>query len=199
MPPVYVPAFMPPCIDRLLSEVPWEQRTTTRSECFMAPGPPYPYTYGQGRGVRTYMSIPMSDLVGDILARVNDWLAQRDVAHGLLGWGPMTGCFLNRYDHDRQHLGWHADNFDGMDHTRCVAVVSFGEPRPIWWRTNPPARPENWATLPSDPAIPVESQVLENGSLFLMPPGMQHTHEHRIPKGSRSMGPRVSLTFRAFK
>lgn len=189
--PVYVPAFSSPRIDRLLSEVPWEQRTTTRSECFMAPGPPYPYTYGQGRGVRTYTSIPMSDLIADIMGAVNEWLAQRDVAHGLLGWGPMTGCFLNRYDHDRQHLGWHADNFVGMDHTRCVAVVSFGEPREIWWRPNP--EPGKLV------AFPVQSQLLANGSLFLMPPGMQHTHEHRIPKGSRSMGPRVSLTFRAFK
>lgn len=188
MDPVYVPSFAPAdkSLTRLLTDVPWEQRTTARSECFMTPGPPYTYTYGQGRGVRTYTSIPMSSLVEGILDEVNCWLA----AQGL-GWGPMTGCFLNRYDHDRQHLGWHADNFVGMDHTKCVAVVSFGEPREIWWRPNP--EPGKLV------AFPVLSQRLANGSLFLMPPGMQHTHEHRIPKGTRAMGPRVSLTFRAFK
>ncbi len=40
--------------------------------------------------------------------------------------------------------------------------------------------------------------IVEPGSLFIMPPGMQHTHEHRIPKGDRAMGGRISLTFRRF-
>lgn len=185
MEPIYTPAFSPDHTEakRLLAYTPWERRTDARSECFMAPGEPVPYTYGRDRGVRTYHSIPMTERVAEIMRHLNIRLERTQP-----GWGPMTGCFLNRYDHEREHLGWHADDFVGMDHSKCVAVVSFGAHREIWWR-------ENGAT---GEVPPENRQLLEDGSLFIMPPGMQHTHQHRIPKGGRQMGPRVSLTFRAF-
>jgi alkylated DNA repair dioxygenase AlkB len=188
MRPVYVEGINEPnlhaaALERLLKEVPWERRTNTRTECFMAPGDPYPYTYGKGRGVRTYMSIPISPLVAGLMDEVNEWLAKEYPT-----WGPMTGCFLNRYDHDREHLGWHADDFVGMDHTKAVVVRSYGQAREIWWREN-----GTNGEVPDDC-----KQLLKSGSTFVMPPGMQHTHQHRIPKGSAAMTPRVSLTFRAF-
>lgn len=150
----------------------------------MAPGDPYLYTYGSGRGIREYTSILMSDFVDEMMCRVNLFLA------GVYpSWGSMTGCFLNRYGDDHDHLGWHADDFAGMDHSRAVVSVSFGEPREIWWRP-----------FGASGEVPPEcKQLLGDGSMFVMPPGMQHTHQHRIPKGSRKMGPRVSLTFRAFR
>jgi alkylated DNA repair dioxygenase AlkB len=179
--PAYGPGFATqPGITRLLAEVPWIRVTETRAECFMAHGP-VSYTYGQGRGVRTYTAVPFAAGVRECMAEVNAYLA-------MFPWGPMTGCFLNRYDHQHDHLGWHADDFRGMDHSRPVVVVSFGEPREIWWRLNgvqgevPPER----------------RQRLGDGSIFVMPPGFQQAYQHRIPKGDRAMGPRVSLTFRAF-
>lgn len=184
MTPLYVPNFLPDlACETFLTDLPWEVRTDTRSECFLAPGPPYPYTYGKGRWARTYYSVPMPTIVTSVMATVNQWLA-----HHHPSWGPMTGCFANRYDHDRQHLGWHADDFAGMDHTRCVAVVSFGEARELWWR---PKGTKGEVPL-------ANRQLLGHGSLLLMPPGMQHEDEHRIPKGSCVMGARVSLTLRAF-
>lgn len=166
-----------------LTEIPWVDRTETRSECFMAYGDPYPYTYGQGRGVRTYNSIPMTPLVGFVMEGLNRWLQDN-----ISSYGPMTGCFLNRYLNHLQHLGWHADDFAGMDHSKCVAVISLGVTREIWWRD-----------IGDKGEVPPDCrQALEHGSLFIMPPGMQHVKQHRIPKGSREMGPRISLTFRAF-
>lgn len=185
MTPAYVPDLWPVTgsLERLLTEVPWETHTETRRECFMAPGEPYVYTYGSGRGERQYTSIPMSDFVAEIMAAVNARLAS-----DFPGWGPMTGCFLNRYDDGAMHLGWHADDFAGMRHDRAIISVSFGEARDIWWRP-----------FGATGVVPPECrQVLASGSMFVMPPGMQHTHQHRIPKGDRVMGPRVSLTFRAF-
>ncbi len=184
--PLYFPDFAPEdrSLDRLLATTPWEIRTEARQECFMAPDGPYVYTYGSGSGVRSYNSVPISTHVAEILGAVNGALAL-DLPPG---WGPMTGCFLNRYDDDHCQLGWHADDFVGMDHTRAVVVVSFGEPRDLWWR------PFGFTgEIP-----PEQRQRLDSGSMFVMPPGMQHSHQHRIPKGSRRMGPRVSLTFRAF-
>lgn len=42
-------------------------------------------------------------------------------------------------------------------------------------------------------------QKLADGSLFVMPAGMQDTHKHRIPRNDRPCGPRISLTFRCWK
>lgn len=165
----------------LIMNTPWLSRTEARRECFQSAGGGVSYTYGKGRGVRTYTSIPYTDLVEEVLGQVN--LLMDD-----LGFGRMNGCFLNFYQHDRQHLGWHADDFLEMDHTAPVVSVSFGVAREIWWRK-----------FGEKGVVPAECRkLLESGSAFVMPPGMQHTHQHRIPKGSCTMGARVSMTFRRF-
>lgn len=168
-------------IQRLLTEVTWIRVTETRQEAFMS-DPIMSYTYGSGPGERTYTSTLYVDLVLEVQERINAFLASE------FGWGDLNGCFLNRYDDARQHLGWHADNFVGMDHDQPIAVVSFGQPREIWWREN-----GQKGVIPDD-----QRQMLGNGSLFIMKPGMQNTHEHRIPKGGHEMDPRVSLTYRRF-
>lgn len=184
MTPLYVPGYTEfPGLHRLLTLVPWLRVTETRSECFMADAsPPLSYTYGKGIGERTYTSTPFAAGVREAMEVLNVELAGR-------GWGPVNVCFLNRYDNEREHLGWHADDHAGTDHSRPIAVVSFGEPREIWWR--PTGRP---GEVPPDCR-----QLLGDGSLFVMPPGFQDAYQHRIPKGGRPMGPRVSLTFRAFR
>ena len=48
----------------------------------------------------------------------------------------------------------------------------------------------------TDPNI--EKLLLGHGSAAIMAPGMQDTHEHRIPKSSRQCGVRISLTFRGY-
>ena len=184
MTPIYIPGEVDASesfTEALLEDTPWLDRTEARGECFMSKGGGISYTYGQGRGVRTYTSCDYTFAVETVLSHVN-------VLMDKYGWGHMNGCFLNLYRHDRQHLGWHADDFRKMDHSCPVVVVSFGEPREIWWRKKGERG-----------AVPAGNrQLLEPGSVFIMPPGMQFTHEHRIPKGSRNMGPRVSMTFRRF-
>jgi alkylated DNA repair dioxygenase AlkB len=188
MNPLYIPNFtgliaLGEHFQTWMGSVPWLDVTSARLECFMSKGGGVSYTYGEGRGVRTYTSIPDTWEVDLLQQQVNDFILRH------YGWGPMNGCFLNRYDDHRRALGWHADDFRKMDHTRPIAVVSLGQAREIWWRPN-----GERGIVPE-----AQRQLLEHGSLFLMPPGMQHTHEHRIPKGSHEMSPRVSLTFRAFK
>lgn len=98
-------------------------------------------------------------------------------------------CFLNRYEHERNGLGWHSDDSPDTSDAHPISVVSFGEPREIWWR-----RIGEKGTVPES-----NRKLLEPGSLFVMPPGFQSAFEHRIPKGAHSMGARVSLTFRHMK
>lgn len=79
-----------------------------------------------------------------------------------------------------------------MDDDRPIAIVSLGVEREIWFRsilgTN------------SKPSYgEIEKVILQHGSLCLMSPGMQDTHQHRIPKASFQCGERISLTYRGYK
>jgi alkylated DNA repair dioxygenase AlkB len=83
-------------------------------------------------------------------------------------------------------------------------------PRSEYWTASPP-RPYTYGrgagrrTYMSQPTMwpierckPPSRQMLQNGSLFLMPAGFQQTYQHKIPKaGFTPCGPRISLTFRA--
>lgn len=181
MEPTYVPNYTrTPGISRLLQEVSWLDAVAARSEAIMSDSD-RSYTYGKGRGERTYVASPFVAGVGEEMANLNVYLEQ-------IGYGPVNVCFLNRYIDQKQQLGWHADDHKGTDHTRPIVVLSFGQPREIWWRKN--------AQVGEVPVI--HKRLLEDGSLFLMSPGFQAECQHRIPKGDRIMGPRVSLTFRAF-
>lgn len=274
MTPLYLPDLCDPDGDTcevIDSDTPWLREAETRSECFMSPLAPLSYTYGTGRGVRTYTSVPMTPIVTALMPYVNLKLAEHDM-------GPVNVCFLNKYEGERQHLGWHSDNHPGTDHTRPIVSVSFGHPREIWWRATPcehcggsgllvaaneadtkgqgstfaKRTPEQiasyqpgtvlsyygqgdvyFATKQGDDTWHVEGiwgdiakflpgtitamesllcptckgskahldihrQLLGSGSMFVMPPGMQQGWQHRIPKGDRRMGTRISLTFRAF-
>lgn len=160
--------------DNLFAEIPWVSRTEARDECFQSEQP-MDYTYGSGRGVRTYTSIPWTPSVRQVLDALN---AEPP--------GLFNVCFLNLYNDKKQHLGWHADDSPSMDHEHPIAVVSFGEAREIWWR-----RKGSKGVVPDD-----QRQLLGHGSVFLMPAGMQRDWEHRIPKHDREAEPRVSMTFR---
>jgi len=178
MKPIYIANYINKelLLEAINDTTTWENRTDARSECFMS-SPIRSYTYGSGRGIRTYTSIEPSAIVAALLEYLN-----KDKNYS------FNACFLNRYDTQFQQLGWHADDSPGQDDSHPIAVISFGEEREIWWRENGQSGviPEN------------QRQKLGNGSLFIMPGGMQQTHQHRIPEGSKEMGRRISLTFRKF-
>lgn len=132
-----------------------------------------PYTYGKGEFARTYQ--PQTE----VNAIINIWwVVERKLA------ADFDICFLNGYEDSSDQLGWHSDDSPEMDDTRPIAIVSLGAERDIMFRKKDSKE--------------VERLKLENGSLCLMQPGMQDTHQHRIPKAGFECGPRVSLTFRGF-
>lgn len=208
MTPFYYPNRFDVLVNYFLENVTWLNVTDARRECFMALPPkdhvvdcrdrgswpphndcdcftkPMEYTYGSGRGVRTYTSTEFDPTVRAIMDHLNSTVKLADGS----GYCRFNVCFLNRYDDQGQHLGWHADDSPGMNHKHPIAVISFGEEREIWWRKN-----GDTGVVPAS-----QRQKLGSGSLFIMPEGFQLTHQHRIPKGDRSMKPRVSLTFREY-
>jgi alkylated DNA repair dioxygenase AlkB len=184
------------------AQIEWVQRgNTPRREAFYCKFPT-DYFYGDpvyGRSYAANTDIP------DLLFHL--WhVLERD--HGV----QYEACFLNKYEHAREHLGWHADDSDSIDDSRPIAVISFGAERELWFRKNPTkcyacngsGHYDHNGSPPCgacggtgrEPSGEVEKLLLETGSLALMLPGMQDTHQHRIPKAGFECGTRISLTFR---
>lgn len=163
-------------LDQLRNEVPWWKRTDTRLEYFMADNK-LSYSYGSGNGIREYFSEPYHKVVKELQNQLNEEFGTN-----------YNVCFLNRYDDQKMHLGWHADDSPKVDMNHPIAVISVGAEREIWVRLN------GFAGV-----IPKENRyLLKNNSLFVMPSGFQGTHQHRIPKCDRACGCRISLTFRKY-
>lgn len=132
------------------------------------------YTYGQKDYARVYEVQPYHPMI----TYLRDLLEQHTKQK-------FEVCFLNCYRDGKDQLGWHADDSPEMDDERPIGIISLGAEREIWFRQNTGGEP---AKL-----------LLENGSLCLMQPGMQDTHQHRIPKSHLAVcGPRISLTFRGY-
>lgn len=162
----------------LWDELAWQRRESTPRYEYYWNRYEVPYAYGSGGFSRSYESQPSHPLIDDIRLKLA----------GMLGF-EFDVCFLNGYKDQRDHLGYHADDSPEMDDNKPIAIISLGAEREIWFRDN------NWETMVTDHTDQV---LLQNGSLCLMLPGMQDTHQHRIPKAGRTVGKRISLTFRGY-
>ncbi len=170
-------------VEDLISSLRWEQHTPTRMEVFYAETEGKAYTYGENRGRRTYYSKQVVPPIDAAMVAASALFAE---GHPHLMPPQFDWCFCNLYHDETNHLGWHSDDSEDIDPDSPIAIISFGQPRELWWR------PKGFTG-----GIPDEWKVeLANGSILYMPPRFQQTHEHRIPKGGRRMTPRVSLTLR---
>lgn len=134
-----------------------------------------PYTYGQKEYARTYEPQPYHPLITMMREQLEDLTGHK-----------FEVCFLNGYRDGKDQLGWHADDSPEMDDARPIGIISLGAEREIWFRGN-------------DRKDDVAKLKLASGSLCLMDPGMQDTHQHRIPKSPvQNCPPRISLTFRGY-
>jgi alkylated DNA repair dioxygenase AlkB len=98
----------------------------------------------------------------------------------------FNSVLLNYYRDGNDSVAWHSDKEDILGRNPVIASVSFGQVRSFDIR-NKTDHQEHY------------SVKLEHGSFLLMKAGLQESWEHRIAKSTRSMGPRVNLTFRVVK
>lgn len=154
----------------------WETKRTARHEYFMSDNL-IKYSYGNRIGAEEYTSKPMTGMVGNLMNLINVNLKSN-----------LNACFLNKYDDEKQHLGYHKDSFPNCPDSEPIAVVSFGAEREIWLKNQ-----EDKGNIPDDQKI-----LLNRGSLFVMPAGFQEKFFHKIPKNPQPCGWRISLTFRCF-
>ena len=104
---------------------------------------------------------------------------------------PLAGIkfdsvLLNYYRDGNDSVSWHTDNDGIPGRNRIVGSVSFGQERNFDIRNK------------EDHNIKY-SIKLANGSYLLMKDGFQEGWQHRIAKSTKSMKPRINLTFRLMK
>lgn len=131
-----------------------------------------PYTYGSGRGVRTYQAQFYHPLLKAHRQQLEDFTNTS-----------FEVLFLNGYEDGRDHLGNHSDKSDPK---KPIAIITLGAERDILFTRKDQV---------DDKSKRVRLK-LESGSLCLMLPGMQEDWYHQIPKAGYICGPRVSETFR---
>jgi alkylated DNA repair dioxygenase AlkB len=95
----------------------------------------------------------------------------------------FTSVLLNYYRNGNDSVSWHRDNEKVLRVNPVIASVSFGAARTFKFRH-------------VDDYSLVRTVELTNGMYVLMKGETQHKWEHTIPKTSRVVEPRVSLTFR---
>lgn len=179
MKPIYIPSYIEDkdtIFNHLLNDLEWLQMTEARKEYFMS-NETIAYTYGSGIAARTYTSSPFSEPIKKMMEKLNaDYNSDYNV------------CFLNRYDTQKNQLGWHADDSPEMNTKHDICVISFGAEREIWTKDK-----SFKGEIPKD-----DRYLLQNGSLFIMPAGFQENHFHKIPRCDKACGIRISLTFRNY-
>lgn len=94
-----------------------------------------------------------------------------------------TSVLLNYYRDGKDSVAWHSDSESWLDDSPVISSVSLGEERPFEFRRKADHRSRY-------------RLVLANGSLLVMQGPLQRDWEHRIPKSSLPMIPRINLTFR---
>ncbi len=129
-----------------------------------------PYNYAQ----LSYPAVPMHTALMPVAAKLAAELGIE-----------FNNCLLNFYETGDNTMGFHADDTTGLQQHTGVAIVSLGCERKITYRSK---------------LMPTVRHAfnLAPGSLLYMDCALQETWVHAIRK-QRDVGPRISLTWRAFR
>lgn len=92
-------------------------------------------------------------------------------------------CLLNYYRDGSDYLSWHRNNAHELGEYPVIATVSFGATRILQFRDY-------------KEKVPVISLELDHGSALLVKKQTQEFWEQRSPKTTRTVTPRINLTFR---
>ncbi|MEL6813688.1 MAG: alpha-ketoglutarate-dependent dioxygenase AlkB [Cyanobacteria bacterium J06598_3] len=128
-----------------------------------------PYNYAQ----MTYPAVPMHKALIPVVEQL----------HTALGVN-FNNCLLNFYETGRSKMGFHADDTSNLQSGTGVAIVSLGHPRKITYRSKTDKTVQHAFTL-------------KPGSMLYMTSDLQADWVHAI-KRQKDVGPRISLTWRAF-
>jgi len=163
-------------MNKLLEEIEWKQEPIRiMGKEIMQPrltawygDPNKPYSYS---GIKM-LAHPWTDPLEQIKKRI-------EFKFGL----EFSSVLLNLYRNERDGMGWHRDNEKELGPDPTIISLSFGQSRVFQFRRY------------KEKSKPILLE-LHTGSLLIMKGATNHYWEHRIPKTSQHLQPRINLTFR---
>lgn len=93
-----------------------------------------------------------------------------------------NSCLLNLYHNGSEGMAWHSDAEKDLKKNGAIASFSFGAERKFAFKHKVNKE--------------VVSLILEHGSLLVMKGECQTNWLHRLPPTTKSLSPRINLTFR---
>lgn len=133
--------------------------------------------YGEANKNYSYSGIPM---------KPNPWLPQLvEIKNRIEPTANVkfTSALINLYRDGKDSVDWHSDDEPELGKNPVIASVSFGETRIFKLRHL------------KDQSLKTDVE-LTHGSFALMRGVTQHFWEHKIPKTTKQVKPRINLTFR---
>lgn len=110
------------------------------------------------------------------------WLVDITAEIAELAQTPLNRCLANYYRDSRDSVDWHADDEPELGEAPIIASLSLGSRRQFELRHQ---RTKQRHKLD-----------LEHGSLLIMGAGVQSHWQHRVPKLTSAVEPRINLTLR---
>lgn len=172
--------FGPPDRNRFLAEI--DETTVWSHETFKMYGKVMPIPrlsawYGDAGRSYTYSGISMQPRKWTPpLEEMKDAL-EREVG------AAFNSVLLNLYRDGRDSVAWHSDDEAELGPEPVIGSVSLGATRRFQLRHKATAGLRH-------------EMELTHGSLLVMRGPTQRHWQHQVPKTSRSVGPRINLTFR---
>ena len=124
--------------------------------------------------------VSRAEPVPDLLRPLLDW--SRRAIHPSL-----SGLLVNWYEGPSQYIGPHRDQTGNLIPGTPIVTISFGETR----------------TFRLSRGVGREKQTLDfpapNGTIFVLPYATNRVWKHAVPKSTRYVGRRISITLRAFQ
>ncbi|MDX1734362.1 MAG: alpha-ketoglutarate-dependent dioxygenase AlkB [Halioglobus sp.] len=164
-------------LQRLLASVEWTQQTI-RLFGKSHPQPRLEAWYGEPGASYSYSGIQHEPLPWNA-----DLLPLRRSVEAICG-RRFNSVLLNWYRDGNDYMGLHADDEPELGNEPCIASLSLGATRRMYFRHR------------RDATIGTFSLDLASGSLLIMQGATQQNYKHGIRKTARPCGPRINLTFR---
>lgn len=181
---IYCPSFLSTeqadsLFQELIEGTPWQQDEITV----------YGKKHLQPRLTALYGNEGMSYSYSNIIMKPHRWtsvLKKIKLLVESVSEANFTTVLLNYYRNGSDGNGWHADNEKELGKNPIIASLSLGAERNFQLKHNTDSNLR-------------KSIILEHGSLLVMKGSTQHFWKHQIPKTTKSIGPRINLTFRIIK
>ncbi len=175
-PNLFRPYMTENIFNKLIKEIAWQQDTIkVFGKDFLQPR--LTALYASNTKPYSYSNITMHPQVfTPTLANIKQTIEQ-------VAGTSFTTCLCNLYRNGKDSNGWHADDEKELGNNPIIASVSFGATRTFKFRSKANHKLQHKLELTS-------------GSLLLMAGATQHYWQHQIPKTTKTIAPRINLTFR---